>query len=341
MGGLTSEQRLTASEDEQRLIAEPRESELERARSPWAHLLFRAARVILYVALYLFSGPALILTNNRILRELKFPYAMALSGLGLLSTWAVSVALVCFGFVRLENRDVVTRQFFLRNLLPVGASLATTYACGNTVYLFLPVGFIQMLKAFTPATTLAMLYCTGIETPTWRVLLAVLFICLGTALASLGEGSLHPIGLLLMLGAEVSEALRLVLTQKLLQNLRFSVVESQFYLAPVSALWLFSASAVHEMPRMLRTRAWLIPLAHPLPFCASAVLGCAVSFCSFLVIQATNSVTLKVLGAARSAGLVVWSALMLGERITPLEGGGYSLSLAAFAAYNYLKVKGL
>ena len=165
-------------------------------------------------------------------------------------------------------------------------------------------------------------------------------ICFGTALASLGEGSLNLVGLLLMLGAEVSEAMRLVLTQKLLQNLRFGVIEGQLWLAPTSALWLFSAAAVHELPKMLNTEAWRVPLATPLPFLASAVLGFAVSVCTFLVIKATNSVTLKVLGTARSAGLVVWSALVLGERITPLELGGYTLSLLAFAAYNTFKMQG-
>ena len=224
--------------------------------------------------------------------------------------------------------------------MPVGASLAMTFACGNAVYLYLPVGFIQMLKAFTPATTLAMLWLFSIETPTWRVLVSVVFICIGTATASFGEGSLHPIGLLLMLGAEVSEAMRLVLTQKLLQNLRFGVIEGQLWLAPTSALWLFTASAVHELPKVLQKEAWRVPLEYPLPFFASAVLGFAVSVCTFLVIKATNSVTLKVLGTARSAGLVVWSAMVLGERITPIELGGYTLSLCAFGAYNYFKMQG-
>ena len=32
--------------------------------------------------------------------------------------------------------------------------------------------------------------------------------------------------------------------QKLLKNLKFGVVEGQYYMAPISALWLFSASAI-------------------------------------------------------------------------------------------------
>ena len=47
-----------------------------------------------------------------------------------------------------------------------------------------------------------------------------------------------------MLLAEVTEAVRLVLTQFLLKNLKFGVVEGQYVLAPASAFWLFLASAV-------------------------------------------------------------------------------------------------
>lgn len=298
----------------------------------------KACRIALYVGLYLFSGPTLILLNNKILREYRFDFPMLLSGMGLLTTAIVSVLLVLSGCVRLEHSELVNRQFVCYNLMPVGAALATTYATGNAVYLYLPVGFIQMLKAFTPATTLVILWASGIEVPSTRVLLSVLVICLGTAVTSVGEGSLNMVGLALMLSAELAEAVRLVLTQKLLQNLRFGVVEGQYYLAPVSAVWLFTAAAVHEVPRALRTEAWRVVLAHPLAFAASALLGFSVSFCSFLVIKSTNSVTLKVLGLARSAGLIVWSALVMGEHIGPMELGGYSFTLLAFVAYNYLRM---
>ena len=169
------------------------------------------------------QGPALIIVNRTILKERGFNYPMAVSGLGLLFSSAVSLVLVHCRCVRNEHARVVTPSFWLQNLLPIGAALAATLAAGNAVYLYLPVGFIQMLKAFTPTVTLSMLWVTGIEVPSVRVLLAVLGICAGTAIASLGESSLNLIGLGLMLIAEVTEALRLVLTQKLLTNLKFGV----------------------------------------------------------------------------------------------------------------------
>lgn len=55
----------------------------------------------------------------------------------------------------------------------------------------------------------------------------------------------------------------------------------------------------------------------------------------------SSSVTLKVLGTARNAGLVVVSALALGEEISPLQACGYTVSLVAFAMYNYYKINQL
>lgn len=50
-----------------------------------------------------------------------------------------------------------------------------------------------------------------------------------------------------MLLAEITEAVRLVLTQFLLQNLKFGIVEGQYVLAPASAFWLFTASALYVL----------------------------------------------------------------------------------------------
>jgi hypothetical protein len=44
---------------------------------------------------------------------------------------------------------------YLQNVVPVGVCQAATLALGNSVYMFLTVSFIQMLKAFTPVMVLA------------------------------------------------------------------------------------------------------------------------------------------------------------------------------------------
>lgn len=117
--------------------------------------LRRAASVAAACLLYLSIGPSLIIVNRAILKDRAFNYPMAVSGLGLLCSTAVSVTLIHCRCVRREHANAITLKFYVYNLLPIGAALATTLAAGNAVYMYLPVGFIQMLKAFTPAVSVA------------------------------------------------------------------------------------------------------------------------------------------------------------------------------------------
>lgn len=125
--------------------------------------------------------------------------------------------------------------------------------------------------------------------PSLQIILSVLGICAGTALASYGEINMSVLGVLIMFAAEVTEAVRLVLVQYLLKSLKFSIVESQYFLAPCSALALFSASMLLEFPSMNRNDAWAQVAAHPYLFLAAGTLGVGVHFLSFLVVQVTNS----------------------------------------------------
>ena len=199
----------------------------------------RAARAAAACTLYLLVGPALILVNKQILSGLNFAYPMALSGLGLLFSSTTCTLLVhACGAVKLQQREVVTGSFYLWNLVPVGACMASTLAFGNAVYLYLPVGFIQMLKAFTPTVTLLFLWLSSIETPSAAVVGCVTAICAGTITASVGAvdaGAFSLVGVVVMFLAEATEALKLVLQQKLLQNLKFGVRNSARAQIPRSA----------------------------------------------------------------------------------------------------------
>jgi hypothetical protein len=79
-----------------------------------------------------------------------------------------------------------------------------------------------------------------------------------------------------------------------LQSLKFSVVESQFYLAPCAALALFTAFVLIEMPSMQQLKAWQQIVSHPFLFLAAGTMGLGVHFLSFLVVQITNSGKLHV-----------------------------------------------
>lgn len=297
-------------------------------------------KVLATCMLYMCIGPTLILVNKFLLKDAGFPYPMCLSSLGLVFTSLMSHALVRLGKVKLNHAETVAnRKFWTRNVLPVGFMTSITLFCGNAVYLHLSVAFVQMLKAFTPVIVLAIAVLFKIERPPMKMVGTVLIICVGTCVASFGEVNFSLAGMMFMLCAELAEAGRLVLAQYLLQNLKFGVVEGQYYFAPASALCLLGVAAVHEMPTIYARGDYAVIGQHLHLFVLAGTLGLGVQYLSYLVICTTNATTLKVLGTARNAGLVMFAVVFRGEVVTTLQFLGYAVALLGFAGYNYVKIE--
>jgi hypothetical protein len=142
-----------------------------------------------------------------------------------------------------------------------------------------------------------------------------------------------------MLLSEIAEAMKLVMTQVLLNNFKLSVFESLYYLAPAGLLWMIIAIIFFELDDLIKDDAWSIIVNNAGMFVLAGVLGFLVNILSFFVIQVTSSVTLKVLATARNAGLVLFCALFLSEAVTGMQFFGYSLSLGCFVWYNAIKMQ--
>ncbi|RYG60217.1 hypothetical protein EON64_19480, partial [archaeon] len=245
-------------------------------------------------------GPSLILVNQYILKALDFPYPMFLAGLGVLSSGLAAAIPVHLGYVQIQRSEAIEGPLWYRRVLPVGLAHAGTLSFGNMVYLYLDVGFIQMLKAFTPVFIMLTGYLASVDTPTSAVIWSVVVISLGTAMTCTFTPSLSLLGILIMMLSELTEGIRLVITQFFLQQLKFGVFESQYVLSPASAFWLFFASMVFEMPDMLQGGAFGTLFTHWHVFLLSACMGIGVNFATYFVIQVTSGLTVKILGTLRN-----------------------------------------
>lgn len=293
--------------------------------------------VIAICIAFMFIGPALILVNQYILKGLNFPYPMFLSGLGVLASALTAQVLVRLGYVQLQRKEAIEGMLWYKRVLPVGFTHACTLAFGNTVYLYMNVGFIQMLKSFTPVILMITGYVANIDIPTMPVIYSVVVISLGTAATCSFSPEFSIIGITIMFLAELTEGIRLIFTQFFLQQLKFGVVEGQYVLAPASAIWLFLFSLFFEFNTMWKNGAFTI-IANNIPlFLAASFMGIGVNYLSYLVIQVTSSLTMKILGTARNILVIIIGVLFYGEVVTFHEGVGYTVALAGFAAYNAAK----
>eukprot|EP00933_Yihiella_yeosuensis_P081481 TRINITY_DN95095_c0_g1_i1.p1 TRINITY_DN95095_c0_g1~~TRINITY_DN95095_c0_g1_i1.p1 ORF type:complete len:210 (+),score=26.25 TRINITY_DN95095_c0_g1_i1:3-632(+) len=192
-----------------------------------------------------------------------------------------------------------------------------------------------MLKAFAPPVVVAVMLCVGMPLPSNQTLFSLAIIVVGTLVEVQGELHATWLGLFLMLGAMIAEALNLVLSEKLLQHEKhkLTVIEGTCMLAPPGAVSLLAIASITELPDLLRSGDARLLLQHPIEFLTAAILGFGVNLLSLQVVQATSSLTLKTLNTVRSVGLVIVGVVRYGEDCSLQQAAGYALALAGFCLY--------
>jgi drug/metabolite transporter (DMT)-like permease len=299
-------------------------------------------RYLIPVALcltYMFVGPTLIVVNNHLIHS-HFNYPILISMMGVSASAALAHILVLMGYCTIseETAASVSGREYWRRVVPIGASYAFTLAMGNSAYVYLDVSIIQMLKCFTPVIILFVLAATGVEKPGRGIINSVLAITIGTLITTTHlKGNFQLFGVALVMGSSFAEALRLVLTQHLLTTCKFTVVEGQYYLSPVGAGVMLLMALFSEIPDAIRNGGLWIIFEESQLFFISCVLGVMANYLGYMVIQLVGSLTLKVLATTRSVGLVFYAVFFLHEEINTYEQYGYTVALAGFIAYTYMR----
>ena len=231
---------------------------------------------LVYVILYLVASPTAILVNKILMKDYGFGYPVLVSALGQSMTAVCAYVAVRFFGVSIENGRRVEGS----SMLLLGGMSALALVLGQYPYLYLTVAFIQMLKAFSPAYMVIFLYCLGVEYPSRKVIGCVLGLSLCTAVASAGEVHFNLIGVLFMAAASCSDALRLVVAQRvhaprparrsgraparaarvclcalpgrvlsqLLRNLKMNPIETLYYISPICLVWMVPAALLTGAP---------------------------------------------------------------------------------------------
>ncbi|KAJ1468466.1 hypothetical protein T484DRAFT_1920279 [Baffinella frigidus] len=246
------------------------------------------------VTCFMLVGPGLMIVNKEILSTVDFPYPLLVSSMGLVFAAVTTHSMQALGYLKLDYRDVVTKNFWVTKCLPVGVCHAATLAFGNAQYLHSGMALIQFMKSFTPIVTAVITYFLLNRRESRQSSSALLVLCIGTTLAAGGKGGeLSTIGLGLALSSSITEAIRLVMTDFLLSGIKMQVLESLYYLSPAGGACLFLVGCVLEGPTLLAKGHVTKPLDFPLTFLAAASMGLGVQLLTSHVIKATSATSLK------------------------------------------------
>lgn len=292
----------------------------------------------LYLLIYICLSSGVILYNKWVLspKYFKFPFPITLTMIHM--GFSALVAVVLVRVLKVVAPVKMTFQIYATCVIPISAFFASSLWFGNTAYLHISVAFIQMLKALMPVATFLVAVVCGTDKLRCDLFLNMLLVSVGVVVSSYGEIHFNAIGTLYQVTGIFAEALRLVLTQVLLQKkgLTLNPITSLYYIAPCSFLFLFVPWYLLEKPTMeifqIQFNFWI--------FFSNALCALALNFSIFLVIGRTGAVTIRVAGVLKDWILIALSTIVFPEStITGLNIIGYAIALLGVVMYNYLKVK--
>ncbi|XP_051117050.1 probable sugar phosphate/phosphate translocator At3g17430 [Andrographis paniculata] len=291
-----------------------------------------------YLLLYILLSSGVILYNKWVLspKYFNFPFPITLTMIHM--GFSGLVAFFLIRVFKLVSPVKMTFQIYATCVIPISAFFASSLWFGNTAYLFISVAFIQMLKALMPVATFLMAVICGTDKLRCDVFLNMVLVSLGVVISSYGEIHFNIVGTVYQVTGIFAEALRLVLTQVLLQKkgLTLNPITSLYYIAPCSFVFLFVPWYLLEMPEMgisqIQFNIWI--------FFSNALCALALNFSIFLVIGRTSAVTIRVSGVLKDWILIALATILFPEStITKLNIIGYAIALCGVVMYNYLKAK--
>ncbi|XP_057470668.1 probable sugar phosphate/phosphate translocator At1g48230 isoform X1 [Actinidia eriantha] len=292
----------------------------------------------LYLLIYILLSSGVILYNKWVLspKYFNFPFPITLTMIHMGFSGAVAFSLV--RVFKVVSPVQMTFEIYATCVIPISAFFASSLWFGNTAYLHISVAFIQMLKALMPVATFLMAVLCGTDKLRWDVFVNMLLVSIGVVVSSYGEIHFNVVGTVYQVTGIFAEALRLVLTQVLLQKkgLTLNPITSLYYIAPCSFMFLCVPWYYLEKPGMevsqVQFNFWI--------FFSNAICALALNFSIFLVIGRTGAVTIRVAGVLKDWILIALSTIVFPEStITGLNIIGYAIALCGVVMYNYLKVK--
>ncbi|KZV98117.1 TPT-domain-containing protein [Exidia glandulosa HHB12029] len=291
------------------------------------------------IPIWMALSASVILYNNYVYNTLEFPYPV------FLVTWHLTFSALGTRVLQRTTHLVdgakeihMTRQMFLRSILPIGVLFSGSLILSNMAYLHLSVPFIQMLKArfaFVPVAILLISWTARIHEPNQRLFAIVCMISLGVAMASYGELRFDGLGFIIQALAVMFEASRLVMIEILLHGMKMDPLVSMHYYAPVCAVLnlivLIFTEGLDPFLALPALGPW------PVILLSNALVAFGLNIAAVFLIGVGSGLVLTLAGVLKDIILITSSVLMFGEPISAIQVVGYSIALGGLVLYRTAK----
>ncbi|KAL5047633.1 triose-phosphate transporter family-domain-containing protein [Aspergillus fruticulosus] len=183
--------------------------------------------IVLCTVNWIFWSNLTILFNKWILESTPFRYPILLTSWHLFFATLATQLLFRTSILAKPKSIRMTPTLYMAKIAPIGLLYSGSLVCSNTAYMYLNVGFIQMLKASGPVITLltSALYGVTDLTPSKLVNVAVITASVGLTVTS--EIRFSWVGVAVQFVSLVCDALRLVLMQVLTSSASASKEEAR------------------------------------------------------------------------------------------------------------------
>lgn len=331
---MSQEEKQNSKPEEVQVLFDQEKDDLESplpspaiATTPKPKLKLSATMII---PIWIVLSSSVIIYNNYLYNSLDFKYPV------FTVTWHLTFAAIGTRVLHKTTplldglKDVhISKDIFLKSILPIGVLFSASLILSNTAYLYLSVSYIQMLKAFTPVAILLISWIIRIQEPNRKLAAIVCMISGGVALASHGELRFNLFGFIVQAAAVAFEASRLVMIQLLLHGLKMDPLVSLHYYAPVCAVLNLIAIPLTEGLAPFYELARIGPLV----LFTNAMVAFLLNIAAVFLVGAASGLVLTLAGVFKDILLITGSVLIFGSTVMPLQVVGYGIALAGLIAY--------
>ncbi|PRW60834.1 Drug Metabolite transporter superfamily [Chlorella sorokiniana] len=237
-----------------------------------------------------------------------------------------------------SHRRTLEKQW--KGVVYIGSFMALNIALNNISLLDISLTLNQIIRSAIPVVTCVLAIAVEGRYPSRPELTALLMLTFGVMLA-VWQGTVtgKPYAIAFCLVGTVCNGAMMTFSGKVLSE-KLDVVRLTFYTAPVSLACLAPFFWAYE-----RDRFWAYLPAHSngvaFIIAVSSINAVLYNMVHSLMIKKTSAVTTTVLGEVKIVGLLVLSAMLLGEgkEFTLKMTVGCVLAMAGFALYSHTKIQ--